>query len=421
MTNTDNDIVSGNKRERRCSRRNNGYVTLVVLFFLLVFAVAMSSLASLTTTQLRNSRQGLVRAKALTLAEAGVDDASQRLNPDLGGNFLYGGTDSNTGANPKESTLNEATNVPFGTFWTKVTPISAWRRRVVSVGTSADKGTLTLTAIIEIGRLGLGEDKAAIKSNGTIDINGTADITTIPLGGHFANVMANGTVSTGGSSVIDGGISSFTSVTGSNGYVPNVKLETKLAFLTDAMVAEMKTDFIAKAKAGGTINNNFSRNDKIVGSKYVEGNIKMTGSDVLTLSGGANSVVYVNGDVDLSGGTLVNGVTLVVAGTFTQTGQSVYKIVPGLPTPTLFVYNQNNVGTGISLRGGGLNDSQGIVYGVKGDVNVAGGSTITGAIYAGDPNAGVKSTGNFTLKYADGQKSPIEQPTSAFVTQLFEL
>ncbi len=419
MTNNETTPPPAGIRKRWLLRRDRGYVTLVVLFFFVVFAVIMSSLASLTTTQLKSSRNGLIRAKALTLAEAGVDDAVQRLNPDLDGDLLYGGTD------PSATTLNEGTNVPFGTFTTKVTSIDAWKRKVVSVGNSVDNGTLSLTAIIEIGRLALGEDQAAIKSNGTININGTADITTNPPGGHFANVMANGIISTGGSSAIDGGISSYTGVSGGSGYVPNTQLESKIAFLTDAMTAEMKIDFIAKAKAGGIRNNTFKKEDEISGSRYIEGNIKMTGTDLLTLSGGTGgvkSVVYVNGNVELSGGTLVNGVTLVVAGTFSQTGQSVYKITTGLElTPTLFVYNEKNEGVGVSLRGGGVNDSQGVVYGVKGDVNVAGGSTITGAIYAGDPNAGVKSTGNFTLKYAKGNKAPIEQPTSAFVTQLFEL
>lgn len=392
------------------SRRGRGYVTMSVLFFMTVFAVIMGSLAALTTNQMRNSQQGLVRAKSLMLAEAGMDDSLQRLGADL----AYIGT-------PTAVTLNEGNNAAFGTFTTTVTTVDAWTRKVVSVGRSVDNGNMRLTALVTINKVELGADKAAIKSNGTIDINGTADIVSLPLGENWSNCIANGVLTSGNNTTVDGALMSFTGVPNGTGNLPSVKLETPALFYTDAMVAAMKTDWIATARAGAVRRTGIARSTTITGSTFIDGDIKLTSSDVVTLSGGGNCVVYVNGNVDMSGGVLTNGVTLIVKGTFTQSGQSVYKITPGLPTPTLFVFNENNDGVGIKLSGGGATDSQGIVYGLKGDVVVAGGATLTGAIYCGDPAAGVKSTGNFSISYPLGMKSQVPGVGVVTIAQLFEL
>ncbi|MBC7805945.1 MAG: hypothetical protein H7145_07320 [Akkermansiaceae bacterium] len=384
---------------------------MIVLSFLVVFAVIMSSLASLTTAQVRNSRQGLLRAKALTLAEAGMDDAVHRLSLDVG----YRGT------SPSTTTLPETTNVPFGTFKTTVTSVDAWTRKVVSEGVSADKGSITLTAIMTIKQVKLGADRAAIKSNGTIDINGTANILTIPLGTHIANCTANGDLSVGNNSVVDGALSSYSGLPHGVGYVPNTRMESPAQFFTDAMTAAMKQNWIAEAKAGGIWDGSITSSASISGSRYIKGSIKLNGSKVVTLAGGGNSVVNVEGDGDHSGGVLTNGVTLVVKGTFSQTGQSVYRITNGLPTPTLFVYNETDKPVGIKITGGSATDAQGIIYGLNGDVNMAGGANIAGAIYCGDPEGGVKATGNFTLRYPLDMESSIGAPGGAFVTQLLEL
>lgn len=409
-TKTHNRIASAPRQGARGHRRCSGYVTLTVLFCLVAFAVVMASLASLTKTQLHNSRQGLMRAKALSLAEAGVEDAVQRMNT----NVAYAGTGSNA------ITLYESDNVPFGTFRTTVTPVDAWTRKVVSEGVSVDNQAMNLTAIMAIKKEKLGSSSAAIRSNGIVHINGTADIVTVPAGKHSAHIMANGDITVGGSSLVDGTLSSYTNIFGI-GTALNAKLNIPLRFLTEEMATQMKGEWVDAARAGGVLNASITGSTVITGSKYIRGNIKLTGLDTVILAGTGNSVVYVDGDVELSGGVLINGVTLIVKGTFTQAGSSVYKVVPGLPSPALFVYNEAGEPVGVKLAGGGILDEQGIVYSLKGDVNLVGGSTITGAIYNADASAGVKATGNITLRYPLNLQSSIDEPGDTFVTHVLEL
>jgi hypothetical protein len=72
-----------------------------------------------------------------------------------------------------------------------------WNRIIVSVGTSPENTTHSLTAILNITKVKLGSDNYAIKANGVIDVNGTANFVTIPLDQKSANLSSNGMIDYG--------------------------------------------------------------------------------------------------------------------------------------------------------------------------------------------------------------------------------
>jgi hypothetical protein len=141
-------------------------------------------------------------------------------------------------------------------------------------------------------------------------------------------------------------------------------------------------------------------------------NINLSSYDVVTING--PGVVYVNGDVRLVGQSqLINGGTLAVAGTFTQTGGTVYKIIKGIAeTPTMVTFNTNNASPSVTLVGGADALHQGIVYAVSGGIKLTGGSTFVGALVAGGTDGEVGVNGNYRHVYPEKMSSRIEFPSN---------
>jgi len=395
-------------------RSSQGFVTLTVLGFMLLIGMIIIAIGGMTQNQYKSSQSGLIHTKALTLAESGMDDAIDHLTKDQ----TYTGTGTQTVTLYEDAPTNTK---PLGTFTTTVSSVDTWTRQVTSTGTSIENGVVKVTGVVSIQKSKLGADGAAIKSNGDSTITGNATILTTPIGLHKANVQTNGTISVKGSAVVDGTLFAVSGVLSGQGYFPNQQPKTPYSFLSQTTTDTMKQNFIAQAMAGGVMSG-VTSSAVISGSKYISGDLTLGSSDNVVLQGGANAVIFVNGNVTLTAkAALTNGVTLIVNGTFSQTGQSTYKITNGTPTPTLFVYNSYNSATAIKLAGGGVSDAQGIVYSVKGDIDVAGNSTLTGALYCGDANAGVKCTGSFTQYYPLDMASIIDGPGGTTVTQILEL
>ncbi len=395
-------------RRRRIS---SGFVTMTVLLIAVFAFVGAITLLGVSQSQVRASTRSQDRMMGLVLAEAGIDDAVTQFtsNPDFTGNSgtLY----EDPGTKTKV----------FGTYQTTVTTIDDLKRKITSTGTNPNGTSSQAIAIITIDTRALGS--AAIMANGPIDVSGTMYVNSTPtLDLHISHVYANGNVAMGGSSFVDGYLAAAGTVVGT-AYYPSESGVPPYPYPSAATTNKWRTEWIAAAQAGGTINNNVKTSTTITAPKYINGDITLNNSEAVVLTG--PGVIYVNGNVNLTAqARLTNGATLVVSGTVTQGGQAVYTMTAGtLPTPTMVVYGTGYSATSdvIQLAGGSVGNQQGIVYAVNGSIKVAGGSTFVGALVAGGAGSHVSANGGYTHLFPENMASSVVFPTAASVTGITEL
>jgi hypothetical protein len=392
--------------------------------------VTAMSMVTLSLSEVRLANRAHSRAQALTAAEAGVDDTLDLLRSNL----------SNTGwvapysaASPKDLYENAANTIKFGSYYTTCVSVNGGtQRKITSVGRSGDgTRTVTLYALIEIPQIPLGD--AAIKSNASVTITGTASINTTPLDQHVADVQSNQNIDLGSNGWADGALQASGTVNGT-GYYPSMSGAPAQTFPDAATTNGWRNTWRTTAKTGTTYAN-FNGGGTITAPAYISGNIKMTNTAILQMKPSSTTdpeknIVFVEGDVIMSGGELQNGVTLVVNGTVSLTGQATYGLlyktvtdsVTGVQTlvpdrfsnagktPTVVVYNVNNESNAIKLAGGTTTDEQGVVYSVNGAIQVSGGSSFIGALVSSGTTGIVSSSGNFTMYYPIDLASPVQFP-----------
>jgi hypothetical protein len=400
---------SMNRTYRRARRATQeGFATIAILSLVLVVTLTLLFMFNTSLTQLRMSRSGQNKATGLALAEAGVDDTVDQLRKDHG--F----------AGPVSGALTTDTGANFGSYNATISTTSdPYVRLVNSTGTNPDGSTQRVAALINLDMRPLGW--AAILSNGDVNVNGGALVNSNPADLHISDVIANGNISMGGSSTVDGTLVAGGTTSG-QGYFPSQTGQPTYPFPDSAEQTQMKADWVTQAMAGGQISG-VNNSATITAPKYINGDINLSSYSTVTLNG--SGVIYVNGNVKMTANSvLTNGVTLVVRGTVNQSGQSIYKITPGiLPTPTLVA-----IGTGasvndtvISLTGGSLANQQGIIYAMNGSIKVAGGSLFVGELVAGQPGAQINVTGGYTQAFPSGMASAVKFPNGASTKSIVEL
>jgi autotransporter-associated beta strand protein len=394
----------------------DGFATIAILMLTMVVSLTLLFMFNMSLTQLRLSRMGQNKATGLTLAEAGVEDAVDHLRLDQKYVTTMGA--------PLTSTLTESSSgMPrtFGSYSVRVTNLNTSTSKVISAGRNPDGTLQTVCALISLDKTPLG--KAAILANGDVKISGNASVDSTPANLHIADVISNGNVSMGGASTVDGRLIAAGAASGS-AYMGAQSGAASYPFPDTTTTNGWKAGWITAAQAGGTLSADSIHNgDTIMAPKYINGGISLSSHNTLTFSG--SGVVFVNGDISMTAQTVIqNGVLLVVNGTFSQTGQSIYKVTTGLNlTPTLVVFGTNSSVSSdvIKLTGGSASDQQGVIYAVNGSIKVAGGSIFVGALVAGAPGAEVSATGGYTHIFPKDLASPVLFPTGASVTQIVEL
>jgi len=394
----------------RRRRRSAGFSSIAVLFVVSLTAIAALVLIATSLFQVRTSVRGENRSNALMLAEAGIDDAVQRMQ----NNLSYAGTQGAAMTMFEDPGTNSRA---FGNFDTTVTRLSDTQRRITSVGRTSNGTTTTVHALVNIETRPLGSF-AAIAANGNVTIGGTADIKTVdgttlgtplPPKVNLANAFANGNVSMGGSSTLDGQLQAVGSVSGTvNAVLGGVAGVPAFPFPSTATTDAWRTDWISRAGTAQSppqFNGN-NRSRTINAPANINGNIRLNSGETLELRG--PGVVYVSGSINIGAqATLINGATLVVNGTFEQQGQAVYRITPVAnptatnPTPSLTVYGGGATGATntLTIAGGGATVAMGIVYAVNGSIQVNGTSTFVGALVAGGAGSQINATGTYQHLY----------------------
>jgi len=393
--------------------------------------------AAYVTTQVKIARTGDNKAIGLTLAEAAVDDSVDQLasNPKLSASQLNANSAGSlyTDAN-KTTKVGDYTVDALDTLssWTpSISGSGAGLQRLRTHGTNPNGSQVYVVAYIKQGNLNLGG--SAILSNGDVSITGTADIeTTNPPPYHVADVFANGNISQGGSSTVDGTLIAVHNISGS-GYYANQTGAAPFVFPDSSQISAMQNYYKAYAQSTTSpiIGTTYQANKLFQGGitsktitvsakspAYISGKVQLTAGQTLTFTG--DGIVYLDNDLKtVAGSQVINGSTLIVAGQFTQGGQSTYQITTGLPsgtsTPSLAVF-----GGDITLAGGSTNVQWGIIYAVNGGITVNGNAVFTGALVAGSSSSGVKATVTFTQYFPANMASKVAIPQTTALWKILE-
>lgn len=397
------------QRRRRRRAADTGMSLAVVLLLLSLVSLSVVTLTSVAITNVRLAARGHNKMSALALAEAGVDDAANRLAADP----AYAGTGGTVTlyADPPTNTK------PLGTFTVQVTtPVASTPdlRLITSTGTTPSGAARTVKANFSGYEYNVGSD--AMRSNGDIDINGDAAVKTVPVGQHNAHLRANKNIYLG-NKTYDGGAYARGIVTG-NPFGDKVSGAPTVPFPSAATIADWDAGWKAKARAGeiktGDVSSSGGVTTAITGPCYISGNLIVGSNDTLTING--PGPVYVEGNVDLKG-TLINKTNLIVKGMFEITALGEYSASGGTP-PILIVLSSDPAA--IKYRGGGATN-QSVIYAMNGGIDVAGNSVCTGAMIAGGLGASIISRGTFDLNYPYSSLRNVSLGTPPTITGWIEM
>ncbi|MHB0913812.1 MAG: DUF7305 domain-containing protein [Armatimonadota bacterium] len=366
-------------------KSNKGSISMATMILMLAAVMVSLAVSSKSVDELRRATKIGDGAIALSLAEAGVDYTVAKLRETSG----YSGTGGSI-------------DFAEGSFSTTVTQIGGGKKRITSVG-SLDSGTsCTVEVILNSSGASMFPDGAVV-SNGGVHFGGQGSTETIPSGEPEAHVYANDDIQCNGQADIDGGLYAVGSITttGHSDYTESVSGAPQVEFPDDATVDAMEDDWRDQALAGssrGGISLASSQTLTITAPCYVAGNISLSSKSKLTITG--SGPVYVTGNVSVSGqAQLINGTNLVVAGTVSQSGQSVYKVTGDLGTCALISLSTNST-QAIQVTGQANDVQMGVVYAMKGGIKLSGQGTVWGAIIAaGTSSTSIQTTGQATIKY----------------------
>lgn len=394
---------------RRAGRRRAGMALFAVLLMLSLVLLTLITLANVAVTGVRLASRGRAGALALSLAEAGVDDTIDRLKT----------SNSYAGTGGSSVTLSSVDGTDTqGAFAVSVLAVNANLVDVVSVGTTSDGRRAEVRARVSLSGITFGDN--AMLSNGDIDVKGNASVETLPANGGYAHIRANEDITVGGD--VDGqvmatgtaSVKAGSSVRGTTSGVPVVP------FPSQATIDGWKSDALAEAQAGGTLGS-VNSSMTITGPRFINGDITLSSSDVVTLQG--TGPIYVSGNVRLSGkAKIINRTRLVVGGTFDQSGQSSYQTNPqlGQAAPVLMVFSPD-ANQAIKLTGGSSSEQTGVVYAMNGGIHVSGNADFTGALIAGGVGAQIQATGNFTQHVPENLISATRFGNAPTVTAVAEM
>lgn len=393
------------------NQSQRGFTSMNLLPVLFCGIVAFLAIGHYVTQQITIGRISRAKYAALLAAESGVDNAVQMIT-------------ANNGFNGENVNLPATNLLPFASYSTTVTRPTSTVWRVLSTGTYRDGTRSRVVAVIRNVRRNPGS--AAIQANGNVNIAGNVEVTTDSGSTANADVLANGNITIGGSALINGIVGAVGTAFLNSGQAVSVHNGIDpLYFPPKSTVDSWKTQWTSQAQAGGTVAGGVSASSIINGNRYIDGDINLGGSSVLELRG--PGTVVVKGNVSLSASArIVSSVELVVLGTFTMTGQAVYRVNwSGTgTTPGLWVYgNEPSIASTITttLLGGSSLDSQGIVTILYGSVRLTGSSAFRGAISVNQGSAEVNTTGTYNQTFVPGMTSSRLNPNRFAVTEITEL
>ncbi|MHB8660897.1 MAG: autotransporter outer membrane beta-barrel domain-containing protein [Minisyncoccota bacterium] len=320
-----------------------GYVLLLAIVFLGIFVTIAVAYLSFVTASARAARYDVASAQALTIAEAGIDEAIYQLNANddytgetntaLGGG-VFTVVVSNVNTSTKRLTVTSSVPATNPVATQSVTALTDINSSLVSFhyGVQVGAGGVTMNNGSEI--IGNLFSDGNVSGSGTI----TGDAT-----------VASGTPSTSLSGVTVNGTAwahTLSSCTvGGDAFYQNISgctvSGTEHPGSADAQAADLPisnaqiSSWEATATAGGVTAGSYTvSGSKTFGPQEIDGNLTVSNGATLTLSG----VVWVKGNIIFS-----NNSTLTVSSATGNEGAILIADVPGSESTEGTVTLSNNI------------------------------------------------------------------------------
>ncbi len=321
---------------------SRGYVLLLALVFLGIFFTSAAAYVNSVTSFARNARYGIASAQALSLAEAGVDQAIHQLNQDasyagetnvmLGGG-VYTVAVASVTLNIKRLTVTGyVPNATNPTAIKTVTALVGINTTIISFhyGAQVGAGGVTMSNGSRI--------QGNLFSGGSVSGNGiiTGDVTVASgtPATSLSGITVNGTARVHTLSNCSIGRDAYYQTlsscpVGGTQYPGSADAAMQSMPISEAQIAAWE----AAAAAGGIIDGPYTINgSETLGPKEINGDLTVKGS--LTLSG----VVWVKGNINFE-----NNATLTVSPATGNSGAIIIADVPGSEATSGTINLGNNV------------------------------------------------------------------------------
>jgi Tfp pilus assembly protein PilX len=428
------------RNSHRCER---GVAMVTALFLMGLMLVVCVALLQATTSTASNTVDQQQKNQAFDAAEAGLDAAINALDQS---STTASGTCTSGSIQPygtSGTTFSYTSCVDYNNFSGATTATGVTDPATGSATLSVPGGTAFVYGDASSSRTGektyveaivKAPGSGLVLPNGAMDAGGNAtwagNLTlnaNNPPTDNDAAAIVNGSYTWSGTTTIQGPMDSH----GSNTYAGSLTDtatntgQPVAAFPTSAQVTAFANAAETTAQSGTTMTpssflSTCASATACTGNIYVSGGITESGTTTVTING--TGTVYINGNISFAGTlNIINksGATVVINGNVSGAGTFGYSVGSGVTTGTLTVLGT----TGLTLSGSG--QSVGIVYVPFGNLSLAGTSSITGQLAAGDADTCNYSNGcgnisfsssSFTINYVSGLTYP--SSGSSMVTAL---
>ncbi len=366
-------------------KKEGGYVAIfTTLMVLAVLTVFLTGTIGLTVNGLEIAQFKKSQTNALYVAESGINYALWNLNTS---SALGGHADDSTPWRPDgtveywlESGKSKYTmKVVDGPGENEVTITSKGMVKVPQ-GSGWVTRTVEVTARKQLPQI----FNYAIASNFNLDISGNVKTDSAPLD-HMGNIHANGNIRISGNPEIDG----LATATG------EIIISGRPTFTQGTQTGVSPVDFpavdaesfynqaLVNGETWGDVN--ISGRGTYVVQGVIHGNLRVSGNAQVEIRG----VVYVTGEVQISGNGSTGDGTIVAEGRFSLSGNSTYT--PGSTNKLAFISLASDNAITIS----GNPELGGVLYAPNGTLAISGNPELFGAVAAEH----VRLSGNPTFTY----------------------
>jgi Tfp pilus assembly protein PilX len=372
---------------RAHARNEKGSALIVALAFSTLFAIMVAGYLQVTTSSSNNEAQALNDAKAFNAAESGrmlglnwYNQNNARFTSQSGGYSISNVVPVNLNGYDVAVDLEKTDG---GTIDIQSRTLSKSQLGYYKkISQEATYSTGAAQTAMPFTYAGFGKSSIALQNGNTdsynsgsgayggANVGSNGDIGTNGTGSNVITIGAQGSVKGDANTGAGGTISGENKITGtinhsSSQNYPSVSVPAILVALASNGTISGSTNltsgnykYDAISIVGGNRTLNINANQTV--TMYVTGNLTIGGNAKITLSAGAKLTMYINGTADVGGGGVVNNTST--------------------PSDFLLCSTYSGASTGVDLHGGGT--LYGGIYAPDASVRLAGNGTTNGSVIA---------------------------------------
>lgn len=378
-----------------------GSVLVFTVVLLLIMTTLGLAMFTLTSTSGRLANAGYEKVQANAAAEAGIHSLFAQIASAVDAGTTVPLTSSGT----LTSTIGGVSRIDGSYSAATASSVTSGQVTTYSLGctgTASNGSTKSITnATFTTTSSAAGAfhfPNGSIVSNGPIVIGNSHTGTLDDSGSNSASIFANGSISTGNNASVSGSATTATTYSGSGTVSGTVTIGKSTPFPTAATLSTYQANWLSIAKSGTQYTTCPATGTTLTAPAYINGDLNQSLN--IKPCAGANSVVYVNGNI--SGDIYVPGdgnsgdsVTIICTGTFTS------QNLTGVNEPyscTIVTLDMTDIDFSNLTRG----TIEGVIYAANAGFNMKNpGWTFDGAVIAGG-TSGVSfgnGGGNATVHY----------------------